>query len=354
MTNQDTNALWEILGDEREPVARDIADALNQPNRETSRAFAACFAGLSPERRREIIDVLANVAEDEFQYDFGAIFRQCLRDGDGAVRRRAIQGLWEDEQVDLLRSFIQLLAHDPEPLVRAAAATALGKYVWLEVMEEIDERYAKQVREALFAVAQNRSEDIEVSRRAIESLGWLNGEPIRRLIDYAYAHGDPRMKVSALLAMGRNAESVWEETVLGDLDDPSVEIRYEAIRATGEMHLARAVTPLIQALGDRDREVQEVAIWSLGEIGGDRAQRALDRLVQGDDEELAAAAEEAIDNMLLGEEALDLLAIDTDEDELDEDEADEADDEQDEGDDDEDEDEESDKGEWPDEFLDVR
>ena len=46
------------------------------------------------ERRRQIIERLVKLVEDNFELNYDNIFRHCLRDTDAEVRRWAIEGLW--------------------------------------------------------------------------------------------------------------------------------------------------------------------------------------------------------------------------------------------------------------------
>ena len=77
-------------------------------------------------RRRQIVARLVELAEDNVQLSFDAIFKMLLTDPDAEVRTLAISGLWENEEPSLMESFIRLLRKDGSAKVRAAAATALG------------------------------------------------------------------------------------------------------------------------------------------------------------------------------------------------------------------------------------
>jgi HEAT repeat protein len=113
------------------------------------------------------------------------------------------------------------------------------------------------------------------------------------------------MQVSAIFAMGRNADIGWLPRILEELDNPSSEIRFEACRACGELEAKEAVDLLIQLIDeDPDIEVQQMAVWSLGRIGGDTAREALEIIVDGESEVLAQAAEESLDELNLFSDAM--------------------------------------------------
>ncbi|MBC7237470.1 MAG: HEAT repeat domain-containing protein [Chloroflexi bacterium] len=302
-----------ILQSPDQELTREILSWLSSPTREESALFAHCFPTIDVERRRDIIARMVACAEESFYLDYGDLFRACLGDVDPFVRRQAIEGLWEDERLDLLRRLLQLVHQDPDPQVRAAAATSLGRFLYLAEVEMLSARYGEQVREALERIIQNRDEDIEVVRRAVESIAFINDDDVRRIIGWAYDQDHPLMRISAVFAMGRSADPVWSETVLIELDDASPEMRFEAARAAGELQLRRAVPQLARLLHDPDREVQEMAIWALGQIGGKRARRLLEELVDSEDEVIAAAAEDALDELDFAVGMMDLMVINPDE-----------------------------------------
>jgi HEAT repeat protein len=255
-------------------------------------------------------------AEDDFAVDFARLFRQALTSGDERVRRLAIEGLWEDERPETADKLVEMMAHDPALSVRAAAAAGLGRYVFMAECEELDARRGRAIRQALEQAATQPDQDLDVKRRAIEALAFINDEQVRRLIDAAYAHPEQRMRESALFAMGRSAESRWTEPVLTEMDSDIVTLRYEAARACGEIQIRRGVPRLIELTQDVDREVQATAIWSLGQIGGKQARRALERLLESEDPEISAAAEEAISESEIAHMALNLLVHDPDQAEM--------------------------------------
>ena len=63
---------------------------------------------------------------------------------------------------------------------------------------------------------------------------------------------------------------------------------------------------------DPDLEVQEMAIWALGRIGGDEARAALEACLDGDNEALALAAEDSLDEINLFDDTLVLYDFDDD------------------------------------------
>ena len=165
------------------------------------------------------------------------------------------------------------------------------------IRDRLDEVRGDCARSVLEETIAKPGEDIEVVRRALESIAYVNDERVREAIDRAYEHEDERMRQSAVFAMGRSADDYWGDIVLEELHASSAAMRYEAVRASGELQLRNGVDRLIALIDDPDTEVQSMAIWALGQIGGKRAQTALERIVEGSGEALASAAAEALDEM---------------------------------------------------------
>jgi hypothetical protein len=140
---------------------------------------------------------------------------------------------------------------------------------------------------------------VEVRRRAVESIAYLSDERVREIIEAAYYDDDERMRVSAVFAMGRSADPLWSSIVLKELESPYPEMRYEAARACGELEISDAVPILANLVEDQDREVQEAAIWALGNIGGNEARRILESCYITGDDFLREAVEEALDQLEL-------------------------------------------------------
>lgn len=286
--------------------------------------LAETWPTLPADRRAEIAALLVEMAEVDFEVDFSEVFRLCLDDADPRVRASAIEGLWEAEDVRLIRPLVQALTEDPSDLVREAAATSLSRFALRAELGQLTARLADMIWESLWQTVNRAQEDVPVRRRALESLAYFDRPEVHAAIERAYTSEDSSMRVSAVFSMGRSSDEEWSTQILNELESELPEMRYEAARACGELQLAGAVAKLSQMTADADVEVKLAAVWSLGRIGGPEARRVLDICVEMGDEVLGEAAREALDEMDYMEQEIDfdLYSLNSDEGDYDEDEDD--------------------------------
>ena len=106
------------------------------------------------------------------------------------------------------------------------------------------------------------------------------------------------MRVTALYAMGRNADLRWIPYLLPELSHDGPEIRMEAVRSLGELEARPAVSRIIQLIAvETDSEVRLAALAALGQIGGEEARKALEAATEWDDEAVISAAESALEEL---------------------------------------------------------
>ncbi len=275
--------------------------------------FKQVWPTIAAERRREIVQELVEITEVNFEVDFEPVFIIGLADEDADVRATSINGLWEYEQPQLITPLIHLLRTDETIIVRAAAASSLGRFIYLSELEEIDDKYVAPVKEVLLETIYQPAEDVEVRRRAVESISFLGDPAVTKIIENAYYDDDEKMQVSAIFAMGRNADARWRPQVISELDNANHEIRFEAARACGELEAGDAVLKLIELIDeDSDIQIKEMSIWALGRIGGQTAREALEICTESDNEAIVTAAEDALEEIDLFSGTFDLFDFDED------------------------------------------
>lgn len=248
------------------------------------------------DRRRHIMRLLAELAEEQVRLDYRPVFRACLADQDPEIRVLAIEGLWEDDHEQMMDRLIRMI-HDPAGEVRAAALLSLARFAYRAEIGELALEACERLHTALLDAADDPEQPLEVRRRAIEALGYFAGSrEAQAAIGRAYSMDDILMRESAVLAMGRSMRPSWFPYIERELKSPSPALRYEAARAVGEIgEDGRALLPsLLPLVEDDDTEIALAAIWALGQVGGPDARRILKRIAQSRDETRAQAAQDAL------------------------------------------------------------
>jgi HEAT repeat protein len=256
-----------------------------------------------PDRRAAILEDLENLAEADTLVSFDELCRFTLDDSDPRVRQTSLQMLWESNEPAMIPKFIQIMDTDENPLVRAAAASTLGQFIYLGEVEEISKRWLDQVETHLIAVFRSNDNPL-VRRRALESLGYSSRKEVEGFIRTAYNEEDNEWLCSALFAMGRSADTAWVPAVLDMLDHPNTDVQFEAVRALGELESPRACGPLLEMLekGVDDDEVRMAVVWSLSKIGGEKVRDTLEQMLEEtDDEDEVELIEEALENLYFTE-----------------------------------------------------
>ena len=271
---------------------------------------------LSAQRRLGLLEDLELLAESNTVMHFDAVDQQALSDEEAEIRIVAIRSLWPSEQKDLIPVFIDLLNKDENTGVRAQAAAALGRFVYLGELGKIPTGTLKEVEEQLLDVLDADVDPI-VQRRALESLGYSSRPEVADLIESVYQGGEPDWVASALFAMGRSADDRWAPIVIEHLQDSNPDFSREAARAAGELELSEALSGLLDLLDDEDSEVRLAAAWSLSQIGGREAADALEGLLErSDDEDEIDLIENALENLAFTEELGELNLLDFSSDDL--------------------------------------
>jgi HEAT repeat protein len=258
--------------------------------------LAAAWPHIDTNRRREVVQELLDLAEDNVEFDFDAVFLRGLEGSDAEVRLGSVRGLWEHEGPDLIPTLARLTKNDEDAAVRAESALGLGRFVLLFEEGRLRERHFLEVEAVLRDVISDKKEIEEVRARALEAIGAHDEPWVRQAISEAYESRVRSLKVAAVHAMGRSCEPRWLPLLLRELGSEEPELRYEAATALGSVGDETAVSQLVAHLSDADEEVRDASIAALGEIGGQEARRALTELAQegppaAKDAALAALAE---------------------------------------------------------------
>jgi len=267
-------------------------------------ALMKTWPKISTNRKHTLLEDLEDLAETDTLTSFDDLAKSLLADPDAVVRTQAIRLLWESEDKKLVPIYLRFLKEDEDAGVRAAAANALGSFVYLGELEKIPADLHHSIEDHLLGSVAS-SEVKLVRRRALESLGYSGRDEVIPLIESAYHDKDPEWVTSALFAMGRSCDDRWKKQVLSQLHSPDEEIRSEAIVAAGELELGSARPILLDLLDDEeDPAIRRSLIWALSKIGGEGVREKLDELLElEEDDEEADFIEEAIENLSFTEDA---------------------------------------------------
>ncbi len=294
-----------VFGPESELLNADVA-VLSDLNRDGLAKFKKAWEKADFEERLRLITKMVSLSEDDFILDYTGIFIMALNDPQESIRIKALEGLEMEDKYNNARPIIKVLKSDESAEVRAAAARALGKLALMTECGNIPDLIGQEIFNALLEVLEKPKEDEEVRRRALETVACFHQEPVDRYIEDYYYSEDPKIKASAIFAMGFNCTERWLNLLIDEMQSERSEFRFEAARSSGEIGDEEAVPHLIKLLDDKDQEVQDAAIISLGKIGGAEAKRALQKLSKSTDARIKDAAKAALTELSACEDPLSL------------------------------------------------
>ena len=283
--------------------------------------FKSAWPSVPEVRRRQVVESLLELSEENLELDFTDVFVTCLSDGDDEVREAATRGLSTSEDRTVIRPLVKLLMEDTSVPVRAAAAVALNNFATMAMDGKLITRDEDRIRVALLATIRREDEFLEVKRRAIETVAGLRPPGIVEIIEDAFDSGSLELKQSAIYAMGQTSSEEWLPIILEEMQHESPAIRFEAANSVGLLGDEGIVPELTELLEDDDLEVRLAAVKALGVVGGPMAKRVLQACLDYDDESLEEAARAALERVEFDDDPLGLgFDGDDDADEEDEDE----------------------------------
>ena len=205
---------------------------------------------------------------------------------------------------DVARRLIAML-QDPSlaERLRGAAAIALGPILEMADIDGFDDpgeigiqqRTFVAICAALRAIHDDPGQPTLVRRRALEASVRAPADWHPAAIRAALAIGDPTWKVTAVFAMGLIRG--FETEILAALDDASPEVRHEAVRAAGAASLKAAWKRIVALLDaeDTERDLLIAAIEAAASIDPKRAPSVIRRFRKSPDDDIANAAEAALE-----------------------------------------------------------
>mgnify|MGYP005836160575 CR=1 FL=1 len=266
-----------LIGDET-PITKAIVRRLSNLGESEQQALIKAWGNIPVARRHQVLREITTLSETDFDTDFSAVTRLALTDLHENLREAAIEASWMDESVELMNRLLPMATVDSSPAVRAAAVSALGRFILQAELGKFSPMQARQAERIALKLYQNANEDVRVRCRALEAIANSSRPEVVGMIQESYQNGDARLRAAAIYAMGKSCDARWASAVLRELgsDDPG--IRFESIRAAGELGIEEAVPQISKLVAEADRQTLEMAIWSLGEIGSGESRRVLEQL----------------------------------------------------------------------------
>jgi len=304
-----------LLNNER-PFPAGLLYFFSDLGREDLRRLSEVWPKVRVQRRRALLEDMENLAEADTLLFFDHFATSCLEDEDPVARATAIRLLWQSQNEDLVPLLIKRMTEDTESIVRAAAATGLGMFVYLGELDEIKTATYEDLLQKLIQTHLG-SDDVLVRRRALEALGYASHPDIPGFIKKAHDTNDDDWLQSALFAMGRSYDQRWIKSVVQMLDHPDPMVQYEAVRAAGELEAQEARDLLLDLLDTcpDDQDLLFAAIWSLTKIGEGGVRELIEMsLEETNDPEEQQFLEEALENLDFSEQvnAFDMLVLEED------------------------------------------
>ena len=311
------NEAINALIDESKPFPPALLYTFSDLNADDIRILKAAWPSLPLMRRRTLLEDLIDMAERDNLMMFEEVGKVALEDDDADVLVSAIDLLFQAEDSRLIPTFLRFLQNvSLNERVRAAAANALGPYIYLGEVEKIRPKLLQNIVEVLLNIYANDLSDL-VRRRVLESLGYSSHAAVPELLRAAYFRPEVAWQESAMFAMGKSADDQWQSFVLANLEHENFKVRLQAIHAAGELTLYAARQTLLRMLNQeyKNEELRHELVWALSQIGGEGIEAAFYRLMDRiDDEEELTLIEDALDelNFTNDKSIFELMDIDID------------------------------------------
>jgi len=264
--------------------------------------LAAIWDQLPAWRRQGLMEDLAELNERDYLLSYNDLCLFTVKDEDPKVRLSTVKVLEQYDLNTLIPQFIDLLSNDNDDQVRAAAAHALGRFVYLGEIDKISASTLREIEDKLLQTTMGE-EDFQIRREAFESLGYSSREEVQTLIEEAYNSDNIEWVSSALSAMARSANERWHTQVMEKLESDFPIIRCEAARAAGELEIQDANPFLLDFLDDPDEDIRLTSIWALSQIGGEGVRERMEQMFdEAETSEYQDYLELALDNLEFNEE----------------------------------------------------
>jgi hypothetical protein len=251
---------------------------------ESNREYVAALRSDDPEVREHALEEIAPIVDDALARELLRFARDPARSDEERGRALIVLGPALEECYD---------EEAPDGTFDAAPPGGEG---WWEL--PLSSAGYRELTEELRRIYLDGAVPKLVRRRALEAAVRAPRDWQREAAATAWRSGDPEWRVTAVFAMGHlpGFEGEIDEAFRGE--DPVV--RQEAMLAAGRSSAGEALGgSILDVAADRKapRDERLTAIEALGELQPDGAFEVLDELRDDPDPEIAAAAEEALEDL---------------------------------------------------------
>lgn len=233
-----------------------------------------------------------------------------LKSADEEARADAREELTLQMNDEIAQAFLEIAKQGTDDRVRADTIIGLGPIIEEAGLDYTDtdsddlgemgpgiaRRTLETIQRELRTIFEDESQPKLVRRSALEALvrdpqQW-HADAIRKLI----ANNDPEWRITGVFAMGYVPG--FESDIMAFIQTSEGALLYEAVRAAGRAELTEAVEKLRAIAVDEraDSGLRAAAIEALPYID-DEADELLEDLAEHEDEEIASAAEFALEEL---------------------------------------------------------
>jgi HEAT repeat protein len=303
------DAFKQYLEDSEFIPPKDFFEDFSDLTTEDLQAFSTIWKNGSIQRKLDFFDALNETADSNTLISYESLGMFLLNDPLPAVRKSAIELLWESEDYRLVDALLLIAKDDSDISVQIAAVEALGTFIYLGEIDKFSWDKKEIIEDYLLEVL--HSDEIEYKQqKALESLGYSSMDEITDLIQEAIDRHDHEWLLSTVVTIGRTIDEQWIPFILENLDHQDSDIQLEAIRAAGELEIEASTDFLISLIEDADEISDEyftTIVWSLSQIGGEKSIELIQTLLDNaENEQDIEFLENALDNLEIKQGAGDL------------------------------------------------
>ncbi len=299
---------FERLTDGSVELSDDDIAALSDLDRDGCDRFNGTFLRLGPEERFALLERLTQLQETRPLLDYSIICLSALTDEDAAVRALAAAGLADNEERESIAPLLTLAVDDEDEGVRSEAVVTLGAVALRAEFDQLRDADRTAVVDGLRAIAENSAEERVVRAAALTSVAVIDEPWVRELIFDFFEADNDILRLGALQAMGRTADSYWIPTLENSMVVMDDDERIAAAVAAGEIADENALPALGELLEDESIDVLVAVIEAIGEIGGPEAAEQLERVSTHPEGSIRAAVQDAREAAGFADDALGLGA----------------------------------------------